>query len=154
MDGGELQDFVDREEIEDLLARLVLGIHARRWRRLAECFAADATANLHGLAAVGRDAIVDYYRSELRAVAPSERWNGEYSLDLDSARARTFTRVEVEHVAVADGRSVLLGHADRDLLLRTPQGWRVQRRTCVLRWTTLDGRLASATGLTRSPGRG
>jgi hypothetical protein len=147
MDDQELLQLVDRQEIINLLERSVHALHAKWWRRLADCFTADASAQLHGRHVSGRDAIIESYRADLRDFHPGERSSGEYSVEIASGVASTFTRVLVEHIRASDASSAVLGHVDRDLMVRTSEGWKVARRGCVLSWITLDARLADATGL-------
>ena len=130
----------DRAAIDDLLARYCFAIDLRDWDALREIFAADAVITYSGpRVSTGIDQIVGFFRNATSAVAATQHLlhtSRVWVCGPDTAEG--LSHVTAHHV----GRAVALPAPEaatytvtgtyQDVFTRTPDGWRISRRTLTL----------------------
>jgi hypothetical protein len=125
-----LQEMSDRMEIADLLARYSAAIDSRRWDDLDEVFTPDAVIDYTEMGGIRGS--LDEQKAFLASVMPSFAGfqhltaTSTFDIDGDVARVRTIC---FNPMVVTDERQVLFcGLWYRDVLVRTPAGWRIRER--------------------------
>ena len=126
--------------IHQLLARYGWAIDSSDWDALAELFIADATIDYRSstgrIERAGRDAIVDWFRS-VAGHNPAAHHVTNIVVDADADRD---DRVAVRSKFFAPyPRAVhepkrLYGGDYRDVVVRTPNGWRFASKECIPQW--------------------
>ncbi len=137
---GDLLAPPDRAEIDDLLARYCFAIDSRDWDGLREVFAARAVITYSGpRVSTGIDEIVAFFRTAASAAAATQHLlhtSRVWATGPDAAAGLSHvTAHHVGHVAAmpasAAATYTVTGSYD-DLFARTPEGWRITRRTLTL----------------------
>jgi hypothetical protein len=125
-----LQEISDRMEINDLLARYSAAIDSRRWDELDALFTSDAVIDYTEMG--GIRGTLDEQKAFLASVMPSFGGfqhltaTSTFDIDGDVARVRTIC---FNPMVVTDERQVLFcGLWYRDVMVRTPDGWRIRER--------------------------
>jgi hypothetical protein len=125
-----LQEISDRMEISDLLARYSAAIDGRRWDDLDQVFTADAVIDYSEMGGI-RGSLAEQ-KAFLASVMPSfagfQHLTATSTFDIvgDTARVRTIC---FNPMVVTDEQQVLFcGLWYRDVLVRTPEGWRISER--------------------------
>jgi uncharacterized protein (TIGR02246 family) len=137
---GGLLAPADRAEIDDLLARYCFAIDLRDWEGLREVFAHDAVITYSGpRVSTGISEIVAFFRATASAVATTQHLlhtSRVWATGPDTAEG--LSHVTAHHVG--DGVALpapeaatytVTGTYD-DRFTRTPEGWRITRRTLTL----------------------
>jgi uncharacterized protein (TIGR02246 family) len=137
---GRLLAPADRAEIDDLLARYCFAIDLRDWEGLREVFAPDAVITYSGpRVSTGISEIVAFFRATASAVATTQHLlhtSRVWATGPDTAEG--LSHVTAHHVG--DGVALpapeaatytVTGTYD-DRFTRTPEGWRITRRTLML----------------------
>jgi len=128
-----LQDVSDRLQIKDLLTRYALAIDTKDWALLDTCFVVDA--ELDYTSTGGEKGSYSELRKWLKKVlapfAVTVHFLGNTSVELDGDRARARTYLwNPMGLQKADGDlhwfTVSAHYVDE--LVRTDDGWRIQRR--------------------------
>jgi hypothetical protein len=130
----------DRAEIDDLLARYCFAIDLRDWEGLREVFAHDAMITYSGpRVSTGIDEIVAFFRATASAVAATQHLlhtSRVWAAGPDTAEG--LSHVTAHHVghgtvlpAPESATYTVTGTYD-DRFARTPEGWRIARRTLTL----------------------
>ncbi|MBK5307986.1 MAG: nuclear transport factor 2 family protein [Frankiaceae bacterium] len=125
-----LQEISDRMEITDLLARYSAAIDGRAWDDLDVLFTDDALIDYSEMGGISGS--LAEQKAFLASVMPSFAnfqhltATSTFDIDGDTARVRTIC---FNPMVVTDERQVLFcGLWYRDVLVRTPDGWRIRER--------------------------
>ncbi|GAA0432583.1 nuclear transport factor 2 family protein [Leifsonia naganoensis] len=137
---ASLQFLTDKTAIAELVFTVARAMDARDWELLAACFAPDpegdfATGTVRGLAAV-----LDEYKAFLTPLDVTQHLVGNVVSALDGDSATSHATFQAQHVrtdADGSGRYLLGGDYD-DILVRTPSGWRIQKRRVSGLWSAGD----------------
>jgi hypothetical protein len=125
-----LQEMSDRLEIADLLARYSDAIDRRSWDDLDPLFAPDAVIDYSEMGGI-RGTLAEqkaFLAANLPAFAGFQHLTATsvFDIDGDTARVRTIC---FNPMVVTDEKQVLFcGLWYRDVLVRTPAGWRIRER--------------------------
>jgi hypothetical protein len=125
-----LQEMSDRLEIADLLARYSDAIDRRSWGDLDRLFTPDAVIDYSEMGGI-RGSLAeqkDFLAANLPAFAGFQHLTATsvFDIDGDTARVRTIC---FNPMVVTDEKQVLFcGLWYRDVLVRTPAGWRIRER--------------------------
>ena len=125
-----LQEISDRMEISDLLARYSAAIDSHRWDDLDAIFTPDAVIDYTEMGGIRGS--LDEQKAFLASVMPSFgsfqhlTATSTFDIDGDVARVRTIC---FNPMVVSDEQQVLFcGLWYRDVMVRTPDGWRIRER--------------------------
>jgi len=128
-----LQEISDRLEIQDLFARYSFAIDERDWDALDALFTVNAVIDYSGSGGI-RGSVAEIKRWLPVALARFPRYQHlvattKLRLDGDHATSRTILFNPMVH-RDANGveQTFFIGLWYRDILLRTPQGWRIAER--------------------------
>lgn len=128
-----LQEVSDRLEIQDLFARYSFAIDDRDWEALDAVFTPDAVIDYSGSGGA-KGSVAEMKRWLPAALARFPRYQHlvattQLRLDGDRATSRTILFNPMVH-RDADGteQTFFIGLWYRDILRRTPQGWRIAER--------------------------
>lgn len=145
MDDARLQAIEDRLTIADLLHRYTDGIDRRDFEAVADCFTADAHLDYRssGGPAGARDEVVGWLAEALAAVGLTRHHVTNQRVTLDGDRAHS--EALFLHPMQLGGTTLLVGGRYVDDLVRTADGWRIERRVQHLDWM-LGGDPATLTG--------
>ena len=125
-----LQEISDRMEITDLLARYSAAIDGRRWHDLDDVFTEDAVIDYSEMGGI-RGTLAEqkeFLASVMPGFAGFQHLTATSTFDIegDVARVRTIC---FNPMVVTDEQQVLFcGLWYRDVLVRTPDGWRIRER--------------------------
>ena len=137
----DLDALLDREAIRELQTRYALALDAKDWDLLRTVFTEDAVADYGELAALneGLEAIVERCRLALDGLDSSQHLLGNHWVEVDGDAARAGCYLHAQHHLVSPSglNTFVVGGTYRDELIRTPEGWRINRRTLEATW--LDG---------------
>ena len=133
------QELSDRIEIVDLLHRYATGLDTRDWELLASVFTADGVADYSSLELgvnEGPDAIVDLCRGALSGLDATQHIISNEAIEVDGDRARARCYFQAQHVfrGAPGGDNFIVAGTYEDALVRTPAGWRIERRTLTPTW--------------------
>ena len=125
-----LQEISDRMEIADLLARYSAAIDSRSWDDLDRLFTDDAVIDYSEMGGI-RGTLAEqkaFLASVMPGFAGFQHLTATSTFDIegDVARVRTIC---FNPMVVTDEQQVLFcGLWYRDVLVRTPDGWRIRER--------------------------
>lgn len=138
MTAPALQELADRLEVADLLRRYATALDSRDWDLLASVFTDDGAADYGELGGVntGAATIAAFCRSALAGLDASQHLitNEVVELDGDRGRARCYFQAQHVYRGAEGGDHYLVGGTYEDELVRTPEGWRIRRRTLLPTW--------------------
>ncbi|MEU0136883.1 nuclear transport factor 2 family protein [Streptomyces sp. NPDC006296] len=138
-------DDSDRTEIHDLLTTYAFGLDRRDFARVASVFTEDAEVHnvfdsylpdgekFSGLT-TGGDAVADGARQLFGNLDATQHLLGAQSVDITDTGAKASTQIVAHHHRGGDHYHT--GGTYEDDLVRTPDGWRISRRTLRISWTT------------------
>jgi hypothetical protein len=120
---GEL---IEAQAVVDVLVRCAAAFDARDWPSLDNVFTTDA--NAYG--AEGREAVVATVRSFLGGCGPSQHLLGNFQMTVSGDSARSVCKARVLHLGAGDRAGLTYECCGNylDDLVRTTDGWRIQRR--------------------------
>ena len=125
-----LQEISDRMEIADLLARYSAAIDGRQWNDLDRLFTADAVIDYTEMGGI-RGSLgeqKDFLAAAMPGFAGFQHLTATSTFDIDGDTARVRT-ICFNPMVVTDEQQVLFcGLWYRDVLVRTPDGWRISER--------------------------
>ena len=125
-----LQEISDRMEIADLLARYSAAIDGRRWNDLDRLFTADAVIDYSEMGGI-RGSLAEqkeFLASVMPGFAGFQHLTATSTFDIDGDVANVRT-ICFNPMVVTDEQQVLFcGLWYRDVLVRTPDGWRIRER--------------------------
>lgn len=124
------QGLADVQEIQAVLVRYATGIDRRDWDLFRICFTDDVSADYEGVGTWNSIDEIVAYMTDVHAdlgYTLHRLSNMAVTVDGDRATARTYVDAVI---MAADGQSGVnpVGFYDDDLV-RTPDGWRISRRT-------------------------
>lgn len=129
----------NRLEIQHLLTRYCHAVDNQDWDEFARLFTADALLDYtaFGGPRCGVAEMADFLGSILRSLAGSQHTISTSLVDFDGTTAKGRTAAQVMMVSAnADGSHHVsfIGLWYRDLLSKTPDGWRIGERTQEYAW--------------------
>jgi len=137
--GAQLQDLLDRYDIERLCTAYVTALDERNWDRLADCF--SDTGQLHtSLPERSLRGRRDIARQMSGMAVPDGgvqhfTSNYQYLVELDKASGScSFLAYRWHGEAVSPIQSLVMGGTYRDTLKRGPDGWLFEERHIVVHW--------------------
>lgn len=141
MSDERLRAAADRVEIMEVLSRYAQYVDERAWDRLDEVFVPGAVIDFTNNGGL-RDTfpeIKGYLQESLAIFAANQHFMTNFAIDLDGDRAMVRNYVFTQMVSVVEGTDQLLadGGFYDSILVRTPEGWRLQEYVASLVW--LDG---------------
>ncbi len=144
-----LQEISDRLEIQDLFARYCFAIDERDWDVLDTIFTADAQIDYSesGGTKGGVPAIKAWLPKALERFPAFQHLVATTKLTFDGDRARSRTILFNPMVHERDDgtkQTFFMGLWYRDILIRTPEGWRISERYEEMSWTHNVPELAPA----------
>jgi 3-phenylpropionate/cinnamic acid dioxygenase small subunit len=128
----------DRLEITDLLNRYATAQDTRDWALLASCFTDDAKLDYDTSGTFDRADFVAHCEAGLAPMKATQHLVSNHVVTVDGDRAQSTSYVVAQHV-LGDDVTFTLGGTYHDLLVRTPEGWRIAGRRFVTSWSA--GRL-------------
>jgi hypothetical protein len=153
----QVQQLLDRNEIEGLVNRLGVGLDEARFDQMGSLFVDDATAKTPGGTAVGRAAMVAQAERNHRPDEGIQHVITNVLIDLHGDRAKVRANLMVhfasppasEGPALAPPIRFVLGEVYRFDVVRTPEGWRFSRVETTVVW--MSGIPPTPAGRTSSP---
>ncbi|MFD6274241.1 nuclear transport factor 2 family protein [Streptomyces sp. NPDC060209] len=145
MSDTSVSDYSDRREILGLLTTYVFGLDSRDFARVASVFTDDAEvqnvfdtylpegANFSGLTA-GGSAVANGARQLFSNLDATQHLLGAQTVEITDAGAHASTQIIAHHHRGSNYYHT--GGTYEDDLVRTPEGWRISRRTLRIHWTT------------------
>ena len=129
--------FSDQQAIIDLAIAYTWALDTKQFDELDAVFAADATADLHGVRCDGRDAIVARIERPLTLLDATQHLIGNHQVHVDGDTATHRCYLQSQHVkrGTPGGDNFLMGGIYDDRLARTAHGWRIIHRTMTAVWT-------------------
>jgi 3-phenylpropionate/cinnamic acid dioxygenase small subunit len=125
-------DGAAKQDIAEVLVRYATGIDRRDWELFRSCFASDCLAEYEGIGTwESADAITAFMVSAHDGMGHTMHRISNIAIDVHGDGDRAVARSSVDGILMAaDGQSGLnpIGFYD-DELVRTPDGWRIARRT-------------------------
>lgn len=126
----------DRQEIVELTHAYCWALDSRDWDALDHVFTPNATAELAG-DLTGVEEIKARVRAALEPLDASQHMVANQQVRVDGDRATCRTYLQAQHVrrAAAGGSTFMVGGRYEDRLVRTAEGWRIERRDLTILWT-------------------
>jgi hypothetical protein len=122
----------DKAQIAEVLIRYATGIDFKDWPLLRTCWTDDVDVDYGEVGKYsGVEAITALMEQLHSAMGPTYHRLSNFAITVDGDRATARSYVFAHLEALADDPSSwveALGHYD-DELVRTPEGWRISRRT-------------------------
>jgi 3-phenylpropionate/cinnamic acid dioxygenase small subunit len=120
----------DRFAIIAVLDRYAEVLDRRSWSGLADVFTDDIDMDFGTWHATNLEQVTSHIRSFLDGCGPSQHLLGNYRIELDGDTARSRCYIRVMHFGrdEHEGKTYEMWGEYRDVLVRTPQGWRSRRR--------------------------
>lgn len=145
MSDNGTDEHTDRAAIRDLLTIYVFGLDRREFDRVASVFTDDAAVqimfndylpegrNFTGLT-TGGVAVADGARQMFANLDATQHLLGAQSTTIAGSTARASTQIVAHHHRGSNYYHT--GGTYEDDFVRTPDGWRISRRTLHIYWTT------------------
>ena len=131
----------DADAVRDVLVRYATAIDTRDWTLLRSCFTDDAETD-YGESGSWRDVdgLTAFMEAAHAGFGPTNHMLSNFVIDVDGDRARATTYVHAVLV-FADDPSAWVDSVGRydDTLVRTVDGWRIDRRRTRLTRTITSG---------------
>jgi hypothetical protein len=141
LSAAELRALADRIEIHELLARYSTAVDAKRWDLLETVFVPGAVVDFRGNGGpeLPYPEVVGFLQESLASFAGCQHFVTNHQIELDGDRARCRIYCFTYLSSITDGDEVLFADGGwyDDALVRTPDGWRIERRVSGLVW--IDG---------------
>ncbi|MET0896028.1 MAG: nuclear transport factor 2 family protein [Acidimicrobiia bacterium] len=130
----QIQDLLDRDEIERLLIRYCNTNDADDWAGMASCYVEEGReARTEGFSKIRDIATtmmpIDHIDHEQHIVS-----NVEITLDGDTASSFCAARVYIVGTLADEPHFLMRGITYKDKLVRTSEGWRISERAHHLEW--------------------
>jgi 3-phenylpropionate/cinnamic acid dioxygenase small subunit len=121
-----------KQDIAEVLVRYATGIDRRDWDLFRSCFASDCLAEYENIGTwESADAITDFMVSAHAGMGHTMHRLSNIAIDVHGDGNRAVARCSVDGILMAvDGQTGFnpIGFYD-DVLVRTPDGWRIAHRT-------------------------
>lgn len=141
MSADRLQRLEDRLEIQDLMSRYSTAVDAKRLDLLESVFVPGSIVDFRGNGGpmLPYPEVVEFLRDSMAGFAGCQHYVTNHLIELDGDRATCRIYVFTYLASIVDGDEVLFADGGwyDDELVRTPAGWRIQRRVSGLVW--IDG---------------
>jgi 3-phenylpropionate/cinnamic acid dioxygenase small subunit len=127
---GDLRE--DQAQISDLLVRYATGIDRRDWTLFRSCWTPDVVADYGVIGTFsGVDALTDFMVASHDAMGPTHHRLSNFVIDVDGDHADARSYVHAVLIAQPGNASSWVDAVGtyEDTLVRTPDGWRINRRT-------------------------
>ncbi len=125
-------DATSKQDIAEVLVRYATGIDRRDWDLFRSCFASDCVADYGDIGTwESADAITDFMVTAHAGMGHTMHRISNIAIDVQGGGDRAVARCYVDGMLMAaDGQTGFnpIGFYD-DELVRTPDGWRIVRRT-------------------------
>jgi 3-phenylpropionate/cinnamic acid dioxygenase small subunit len=125
-------EHTSKQDIAEVLVRYATGIDRRDWDLFRSCFASDCLAEYEGIGTwESADAITDFMVSAHAGMGHTMHRLSNIAIDVHGDGNRAVARCSVDGILMAvDGQTGFnpIGFYD-DVLVRTPDGWRIAHRT-------------------------
>lgn len=131
----------DRQAIVDCSYRFCRGINRMDEDLLRSAFHPDALDD-HGIYRGGVDGFVEWIRSLYGALATTQHFVTNHTIELDGERAHVEQYWFVANVARGRSGVVLRGGRYIDCYERRDGRWAIARRACLIEWNAQSGELA------------
>lgn len=135
---SSLEELLEERAVCALLKRYARALDEKDWPLLATCFVPEAVA-LYG-ETIGRvegvDAIAGACRAALEKLDSSHHVlsNEEIEIVGNSATARSYVHAQHTKAGVPGGDNFTIGGVYVDVIVRTPDGWRIRQRELKMLW--------------------
>jgi 3-phenylpropionate/cinnamic acid dioxygenase small subunit len=134
-----LQELADRAEIIDVVIAYATALDTRNWAALGALFTDDACweYSASGERLRGPGAIVARISASLARFDATHHLNGNHVAAVHGDEAEHTCYYQAQHVRLGlpGGEKFLGGGRYDDRLRRTPDGWRLTRRTIISVWS-------------------
>lgn len=137
-DHSDLQKFIDRQAVINLLIQYAIALDTKNWPLLEQCFLPDAVADYGENAGrhEGYPAIEKAVRYFLEGLDSSQHLLGNYVVKFEGDRATTTCYLHAQHYLeqTEGGDTYTVGGIYEDEILRTNDGWKIQHRKLMVTW--------------------
>jgi ketosteroid isomerase-like protein len=126
----------DRRQIIDLTIAYCWALDSKDWEALRSVFLPDATARL-GDERDGIESIIARVSGALGALDSSQHLisNHQVAVDGDTATCRCYLQAQHVRRSAEGSPNYIVAGRYLDRLIRTTEGWRIQRRDLLVDWT-------------------
>ncbi len=121
----------DRLAIQDLMVRYAIALDTRDWALFRDVWTPDCVVHyLPNTVLHGYDEVRDFCDRALSRFRITQHMLGNYVVELDGDTARTSAALQAAHVPPeGKGPVYTVWGVYRDLVVRTPAGWRIRERS-------------------------
>jgi len=132
---------IDEHAVQAVLLRYATALDTRDWGKLRSCFVPDVVATYDSIGDLqGYEAVERLCRTALEPLAATQHVVSNVEVSIDGDRAAARCNLQSTHVRTTpSGDNFVIAGVYTDELIRTPDGWRIARRSLRRVWTT--GRL-------------
>lgn len=129
------QDFVNKSDIRDLLARYFVGVDRRDWDMIGSCFTPDIHAEYHMFKADGIAELMQHIRGVARSKS-STHFMGNHLIEVkgETARSEIYCEIHMIFAEPAGDHDTVLGTRYIDQLTRVNGHWKVKHRLQYRDW--------------------
>lgn len=129
--------YADRIAITDLAIDYTWSLDQHEFERLRNIFQPDATFNIAGVPFVGIESIIAKISASLSPLDDSQHLisNHQITVNGDTATARCYLQAQHVRRAAEGGPNFIFAGRYEDDLVRTPEGWRIAKRSLIHMWT-------------------
>jgi ketosteroid isomerase-like protein len=145
------QDLRDRLAITDVLTRYCVAVDSDDFASLRGCFTDDAVMEFHATRVEGGDTIVQHIVDATRWCTFQHHLIGNHLITVEGDTADAFCYLHSQQTGLtADGTKqvVSMRSTYTDVLVRTPEGWKLRERKLTVRW-----RQSETLGIAPLPGQ-
>ncbi len=130
MDSAALQDFLDKEQIRELMTRYFVGVDRRDWAMIRDCFAQDCTAEYHAFKSPNLDSLMKSIMG-VASARVSMHFMGNQLIEVhgDTAKSETYCLINMLRAMPGESeRNTIFGARYVDQLVRLGGQWKIKRR--------------------------
>ncbi len=129
MDEKRLQDYIDKSEIRDLMARYFVAVDRRDWKMIEDCFTPDIHAEYHMFKADGLAELMQNIRGVARTKV-STHFMGNHLITVkgDTATSEIYSEIHMITAEPKGDHDQVLGARYLDQLVRVNGVWKVKHR--------------------------
>ena len=135
---ADLQHFIDRQAIINLLIQYAIALDTKNWTLLEQCFLPDAVADYGEDAGrhEGYPAIEETVRYFLEGLNSSQHLLGNYVVKIEGDHATTTCYLHAQHYLekTEGGDTYTVGGIYEDEIIRTDDGWKIKNRKLRVTW--------------------
>lgn len=146
MYNSDLQQFVDRSAIIDILNRFVLSIDRRDWKTMRDCLCDEINFDYSALNASmpqTADGLVKQVQQDQSNFKAVQHSTTNHQVNLNGDIAECTANVRAQHLLAGDRPNrfwTVIGRYTYSLS-RTATGWKIQKCIIHVYWTETDGKL-------------